>query len=484
MNRGDQPGICFGTDGWRGIIADDFTFVRVCQVTRAIATYLASVYPLDHPVFIGYDTRFLAAAFAQTAAEVLSEMGRRVGQVDRDCPTPVLAYYARSQPSAGALMFTASHNPAMYCGLKYIPHWGAPAPPHITDAIAHALSEVSDALPQGTRGDLITSFNPQPAYLAQLKELLDVPRLRQGGLRVKFDALYSVTRGYLDQALRDYGCEVETLHSEPDVLFGGRSPEPSPPQLESLREAVLRDGADLGVATDGDGDRFGILDEQGNYCTPNEILLLLTRHLYQKGERGAIVRTLDTTHALDQLAQVYGLDCYETPVGFKYIGEIMGTVPVLIGGESSGGLSIGRHLPEKDGILANLLVVEAIAFAQKPLSVLIQEAIAEAGGKRYNQRLDFPLPMAQIRPFLENLRATPPRDLAGIPLAKINSQDGLKFYLQDGSWVLLRPSGTEPLLRVSLETDTPQKQEELQQALQAILAPFVGTSRTPNPPSG
>lgn len=462
--------IKFGTDGWRGIIADDFTFANVCKVTRAIARYLETAYSKDRPVLIAYDTRFLADQFAQTAAEVLADEGWTVKIVERDCPTPVIAYNARHLNSAGALMFTASHNPAPYCGIKYIPDYAGPATPEITDTIVANIEGASDAPAKGGHADKISTFDPKPDYLKFIYSLLDVERIRSAQLKVKYDALYSTSRGYLDAVLQYCGCETETFHTYRDVLFGGGMPEPKGEQLEELVEAVKKDKADLGLATDGDSDRFGIIDELGNVLTPNTVLLLLARHLIKnKGKTGAIVRTVATTHLLDNFAHKYGLEIYETPVGFKYIGEKMRETLVLIGGEESGGLSIIGHIPEKDGILADMLVAEVIAYEGKPLSQLVEEAIAEAGGPLYNKRLDLHLEDAHKAAVIDSFTKNPPTDVAGIKVKEVGRKDGIKLYLEDGSWVLLRPSGTEPLMRVYLETNSPEKQTKIAEQMQQTI---------------
>jgi phosphomannomutase len=463
--------IKFGTDGWRGIIADDFTFANVCKVTRAIANYLKTAYSKDRPVLIAYDTRFLADRFAQTAAEILADDGWTVKIVDRDCPTPVIAYNARYLNSAGALMFTASHNPAPYCGIKYIPDYAGPATPEITDTIVANIAGASDAPPSGKNADKISTFDPKPEYLKFIYTLIDVDRIRSAKLKVKYDALYSTSRGYLDTVLEYCGCQTETFHAVRDVLFGGGMPEPKGEQLTELVAAVKDDKADIGLATDGDSDRFGIVDEQGNVLTPNTVLLLLARHLSKnKGQTGAIVRTVATTHLLDNLAAKYGLQIYETAVGFKYIGEKMRETQVLIGGEESGGLSVLGHIPEKDGILADMLVAEAIAYEGKPLSQLVEEAIKEADGPLDNKRLDLHLNDAHKTAVLNSFASNPPTEIAGIKIKEIGRKDGIKLYLEDGGWVLLRPSGTEPLMRVYLETNSPAKLGQIAQYMEGIIA--------------
>ena len=458
--------IKFGTDGWRGIIADDFTFPNVRKVTRAIASYLEKAYTKDRPVLIAYDTRFLADKFAQTSAEVLADLGWTVKVTERDCPTPVIAYNARHLNSAGALMFTASHNPAPYCGIKYIPDYAGPATPEITDTIVANIADASDALPSGNPSGSISSFDPKPEYMKFIYNLLNVDKIRSAKLKVKYDALFSTSRGYLDEVLEHCGCELESFNTHRDVLFGGGMPEPKGDQLVGLVEAVKEDKAALGLATDGDSDRFGVVDELGNVLTPNTVLLLLARHLMKnKGLTGAIVRTVATTHLLDNFANKYGLELFETAVGFKYIGAKMRETTVLIGGEESGGLSVLGHIPEKDGVLADMLVAEAIAYEGKPLSELVKEAIAEADGPLYNKRLDLRLTDSHKTAVMESYTKNPPSEVAGIKVKEVGRKDGVKLYLEEGSWVLLRPSGTEPLVRVYMETNSAQKLDQLAQEM-------------------
>lgn len=470
-NPNSSSKIKFGTDGWRGIIADDFTFPNVRKVTRAIASYLETAYSKDRPVLIAYDTRFLADEFARTSAAVLADLGWNVKITDRDCPTPVIAYNARHLNSAGALMFTASHNPAPYCGIKYIPDYAGPATPEITDTIVANIETASDELPGSNPSGTISIFDPKPDYLHFIYTLLDVEKIKSANLKVKYDALYSTSRGYLDEVLENCGTQLESFHTWRDVLFGGGMPEPKGDQLVELVAAVKAGKADLGLATDGDSDRFGIVDELGNVLTPNTVLLVLARHLIKnKGKSGAIVRTVATTHLLDNFAAKNGLQIYETAVGFKYIGEKMRETAVLIGGEESGGLSIIGHIPEKDGVLADMLVAEAIAYEGKPLSQLVQEAIAEADGPLYNNRLDLHLTDAHKNAVIDSYTKNPPSEVAGIKVKEVGRKDGIKLYLEEGSWVLLRPSGTEPLVRVYMETNSPEKLGQIAATMEAEIA--------------
>jgi phosphomannomutase len=413
-------------------------------------------------VLVSYDTRFLADEFANLSAQVLAEAGWTVKIVDRDCPTPVIAYNAKYLNSAGALMFTASHNPAPYCGIKYIPDYAGPATPAITDKIVDSLNSSSGELPTEDYSSQISIFDPKPAYLKFIYGLIDVETIRRAKVKVKYDALFSTSRGYLDEVLAHCGCETESLNTYRDVLFGGGMPEPKGEQLKDLANAVLTDQADVGLATDGDSDRFGVLDEQGNMLTPNTVLLVLARHLLKnKGKKGAIVRTVATTHLLDNFAHDHGLEIFETAVGFKYIGEKMRETQVLIGGEESGGLSVIDHIPEKDGILADMLIVEAIAYEGKPLSQLVSEVISLARGPAYNQRLDLHLTPAHKDNVLAVCTSNPPMEVAGIKVKEVGRKDGIKLYLEEGSWVLLRPSGTEPLIRVYIETSSMEKQKAI-----------------------
>jgi len=470
-NPSNSGKIKFGTDGWRGIIADDFTFSNVRKVTRAIAAYLETAYDKSRPVLIAYDTRFLADEFARTSGAVLADLGWNVKITVRDCPTPVIAYNAKHLNSAGALMFTASHNPAPYCGIKYIPDYAGPATPEITDTIVANIETASEELPGSNPSGTISTFDPKPAYLDFIYKLLDVEKIRSANLKVKYDALYSTSRGYLDEVLQYCGTQLESFHTWRDVLFGGGMPEPKGDQLVELVEAVKNDKADLGLATDGDSDRFGIVDELGNVLTPNTVLLVLARHLIKnKGKSGAIVRTVATTHLLDNFAAKYGLPIYETAVGFKYIGEKMRETTVLIGGEESGGLSVIGHIPEKDGVLADMLVAEAIAYEGKPLSQLVQEAIAEADGPLYNNRLDLHLTEAHKNAVIKSYTQNPPSQVAGISVKEVGRKDGIKLYLAEGSWILLRPSGTEPLVRVYIETNSPEKLDQIAKTMEAEIA--------------
>jgi alpha-D-glucose phosphate-specific phosphoglucomutase len=452
-----QP-IIFGTDGWRAIIADQFTFANVEKVAYAIGLYIKDVHEgasntqslADLPVLIGYDTRFLADKFACRAAQVLSQMGLTVKLAARDLPTPCIAWAAQAEPTAGALQFTASHNPPEYCGVKYIPPYGGPATTDITAKITNNLKHCpasiaySHAMPE--------RFDASVPYMEALKKLINMQKIRESGLKVAFDNLYSTSRGYLDKIIRELGLTLNLLHNTRDPLFGGGMPEPRPEFLKELTATVEAGKFDLGVATDGDSDRFAVIDNRGFFMTPNQLLCLLTMHLYKNhGMRGAVVRTVATSHMLDRVAAKCGLEVIETPVGFKYIGEKMRNEDVLIGGEESGGVSIKGHIPEKDGILANLLVIEMIAYEGKPLSQIWLELEAEIGERFFQRRADLHLTDPVQKRLLKHLSKNPISYLAGGKLLKTDKKDGLKLYYDNDNWLLIRPSGTEPVIRVSGE---------------------------------
>jgi phosphomannomutase len=455
--------IKFGTDGWRAIIADQFTFSNVERVAYAVGKYVQEAYHTDGhklPMLVGYDTRFLADEFALRAARVLNGLGIPAKLTSRDVPTPAIAFNVQLEPTAGALQFTASHNPPQYCGIKYIPHYAGPATNEITAKIVSHLEDLPAAY-MAPQVD-IERLDPQPPYLAALEKLVDLDRIGSSGLRIACDTVYSTSRGYLDDLLRKSGVQLKVLHNWRDPLFGGGMPEPKPEYLKELMKVIKDEKFDVGLATDGDADRFGVIDEAGMFMAPNHLLALLTKHLVKnRGIRGALVRTVATSHLLDRIAEMYGLELIETPVGFKYIGEVMRHQDVLIGGEESGGVSIKGHIPEKDGILANLLLVEMMAYEKKPLSEIWKELVKEAGLQLYGRRGDLHLNTLTQRGLMERLQSNPPSKIGGQTVSKIGRDDGLKFYLDEGNWMLVRPSGTEPVVRLHFEGSSPERLERI-----------------------
>ncbi|MCG0277428.1 MAG: phosphoglucomutase/phosphomannomutase family protein [Thermanaeromonas sp.] len=464
--------IKFGTDGWRAIIADEFTFSNVRKVVQAIADYLSEE-TTNRRVVIGYDHRFLAENFASAAAEVLAGNGFTVYLPERAVPTPVTAFAVKSLGAAGAIMFTASHNPPEYHGLKFIPSYAGPAVPEITNKIEERIApnlEVKQVdLNAARKEGLIQPFDPREDYLKHLQELLDTETLGRSGLKIVVDPLYGAGIGYLESLLSQAGCQVETLHNWRDPLFGGKLPDPSARGLDELAERVRVQGAHLGLALDGDADRFGVVDADGTYLTANQVLFLVLAHLVEtRGQRGGVGRTVATTHLLDRLAGAYGLEVVETPVGFKYIGQALLHKGCILGGEESGGLSIRGHIPEKDGILATALVAEIRAKFGRPLKEYLAQ-LMQRYGPLVSERLDVHVSPEVKEKVLKELTSYEPARLGGQPVVDRITIDGVKFLLADGSWALIRPSGTEPLFRIYVEAPQQETLQKIREDLKSGL---------------
>lgn len=471
-----MPDIKFGTDGWREIIARQFTFENVKFVTQAVAEYICHHDMCDRGVVIGFDNRFLSEHFAQAVAEVLCGNGVKVFMTGRATPTPVTAFAVKHLSAAGAIMLTASHNPPEYNGIKFIPEYAGPALPYITNQIEANVKRVlagetfnelryDKAREQG----MVTDIDPFDNYLVHLKTLINLSAIAQAKLKVIVDPMYGAGIGYLDRLLTDAGCEVQVIHGYRDPLFGGSLPEPSAKVLVELKEQVMATGADLGLALDGDADRFGIIDSDGTYIIPNQVLYLIYYHLINfRGMKGPVARTVATTHMLDRIAAHYGQEVDETPVGFKYMGESMMKRGSILGGEESGGLSIAGHIPEKDGILAAALIAELVATEKKPLRQILTE-LDDKFGVLVSERLDIHTTPENKDKVLSTLSDLTPANIAGLEVTKILAIDGKKFVLADGSWALIRSSGTEPLFRIYVETDHREKLTQIQQAVKVML---------------
>ncbi len=459
--------IHFGTSGWRAILSDEFTFANVARALDAITLFLRREKLADRAVVIGSDTRFLSDQLRQFAAARLSAHGLDVLVTARDCPTPVIAFVIRSRGLAGGINFTASHNPPEYQGLKFNPHTGAPADTRTTTAI-EALLDVP--VPPVGRSGQIATIDPRAAYFTELDKFIDLPTIRAARLRVACDVLYGTGRGYLDEYLRRAGADVTALHDWINPLFGGRRPEPAPENLEELVQRVKDDALDLGLSTDGDADRFGIVDRGGVFYHANQVLCLTAWHLFRnRGKRGRIVRTVATTGYLDRMAAYLGVEVVEVPVGFKYIGPLIDAGNVLVGGEESGGLSIGGHLPEKDGILACTMMAELVAHERKSLTQIWAD-IAAAIGPLWTDRVDLTLTHAGKQRLLDTLAAAPKDRFLERAVVSFNGSDGFKFRFNDAEWVLIRPSGTEPILRCYFESDTAAKGARMKDAVQHFVA--------------
>jgi alpha-D-glucose phosphate-specific phosphoglucomutase len=464
--------IKFGTDGWRAIMADQFTFANVRIVVQAIASYVADQGMASRGMVIGYDNRFLSEQFAQVAAEVLTANGIAVWLPDKAMATPVTAFAIKHLKAAGAIMLTASHNPPEYNGIKFIPEYAGPALPYITDVIEANVKRVLEgdsprvlAFADAEKQGMVRPLDVTKPYLDQLQKVIQGEKIRQAGLRIVVDPMFGAGIGYLDRFLADAGCTVETIQGYRDPLFGGSMPEPSAKVLTKLRERILETGADLGLALDGDGDRFGIIDGDGTYLTPNQVLTLLLYHLVKtRGWQGSVARTAATTHMVDRIAVQLGVAVEETPVGFKYIGEAMLHRNAFLGGEESGGLSIRGHLPEKDGILACALMAEVRAVEGKPL-VQVLQSLYDEFGQLYSERLDIHTSQDEKDRVLAFIQGWHPEELAGQLVVSRQTVDGVKFNLANGSYALVRASGTEPLFRIYVEANSLEEIRSIQQAM-------------------
>ncbi|MBU2567187.1 MAG: phosphoglucomutase/phosphomannomutase family protein [Elusimicrobia bacterium] len=473
--------IKFGTSGWRDIIAHNFTNQNVRVVTQSIADYVKSKSaPGTRPaVIIGYDTRFMSEDFAKVSACVLAANGVIAVYCKRDTPTPVIAYEIIRNGYAGGINFTASHNPFEYNGIKFSPSWGGPALPETTDAIENRCNEIlmnpqrirETPWEEGRKKKLIKETNPQETFLKRIKELVDIKAIKKSRLKTGIDLLYGTAKGYLDELLFSAGLKPIILHNYRDVLFGGHRPEPDEERLQELKKIILEKGLHLGMACDGDADRFGILDSDGTYITPNEVVSLALYHLIKtRAWKGVVVRSVMTTHFIDAIARRYGIEVRETPVGFKFIGEIMTNEPgsFIIGGEESGGLTIRGHVPEKDGILACMLIAEMCSIEKKSIRRIISD-ISKQVGHFITKRINFSLTPEIIERLKTRLKDNPPTEFANVKVKEIVTVDGSKFLLEDGSWVGMRLSGTEPVVRLYIETNTREKLSLLRGASEKII---------------
>jgi len=447
--------ISFGTDGWRAILGEDFTETNVERVTRAIGKYVADNFGFQKTLLVGYDPRKMADTYAQMSADILKNLGFNVKLSSKIIPTPILAYNALIE-NACAIMFTASHNPSEYLGMKFIPDYAGPATSEITNEIVGNLDKEF----KGASGGSLHKIDFAPAYYEHLEKLIDFEAISKLRTNVIFDGLYSASIGYFDDILRKKSINFESIHMFHDANFGGGMPDPKPRFLKELVEKVKVSKNTIGMANDGDADRFGVVNENGEYVSPNEIIAILLKHLLNKGFKGSVVKTVGSSLLIDNVAKKLGVNVIETAVGFKHVGEAMRLNEVIIGGEESGGLSIGGHIPEKDGLLANLLVLEAMAVSGKALVELQNDLYELAGCKFYTDRIDLKLDNKdEIKPILEKAKAF--TTVADYPVTSIDTKDGVKLMLGDKTKMLVRPSGTEPLLRIYFETDNPEKLEKL-----------------------
>ncbi|HZR16133.1 MAG TPA: phosphoglucomutase/phosphomannomutase family protein [Verrucomicrobiae bacterium] len=465
--------IKFGTSGWRGLIAHDFTFDNVRLATQAIADYLNTLSePASKTVIVGYDTRFLGREFSLAAAEVLQSNGLSALLCNRDTPTPVIAHNIRVRKALGGINLTASHNPAEYQGLKFSTSNGAPAPPEITKQIEANVVRLQDSNWTFKAAVIGTcqckTFDPQPAYFKQLHQLVDFKTIKKARLKVAVELMYGTGRGYLDKLLQENGAEVTAFHNELNPLFGGHHPEPNAEGMAEVSKFVRSGKAQLGLGLDGDADRFGIVDKDGTWLTPNQVLTLTLYHLKKnRGWTGAVVRTVPTSHQVDAVAELLGVKVHETPVGFKYIGALMESEPIIVGGEESGGLSVKGHVPEKDGILACLLMAELVATERKTLLGILKE-LEKKTGEFHSERINVAIRPETKDALLAKL-GSGLQTIGAFKVEKFITTDGFKYLLPKGEWVAFRASGTEPLIRCYIEAKSKASLAKLKKACQELL---------------
>jgi alpha-D-glucose phosphate-specific phosphoglucomutase len=461
--------IKFGTSGWRAVIAEEFTFANVHRAVHGIARYVSSQKASGAKVIVGRDPRFLGETFCTTAAEILSSYGIAPLVIAEPAPTPAISYAVIQSKADGAINFTASHNPPEYNGIKFSTSDGAPALPEATKAIEAATSAY-DQNPQSPPANKAKteaqSIDPRRMYLSRLREIVDLGVIKKSGIKVTFDPMWGSARGYSDALLSEAGVPVATVHDYRDVLFGGHAPEPDDHLLEDLRLKMKEIGAAIGIATDGDADRFGIVDQDGTFLQPNYIIALLFDYLVEtRGWKNGVGKSVATTNLINALAEKHNVELHETPVGFKYIGELIKQDKILIGGEESAGLSIRKHVPEKDGVLAGLLCAEMVARRGRPLGKQLEDLFAKVGSF-YPLRENFRLTSEVKQKFTEKLRSDP-AEFCGSKVAQVVRTDGLKLVLADGSWICYRLSGTEPVVRVYSEARSREDLNKLSTAAKA-----------------
>ena len=455
-------GIKFGTSGWRAIVADEFTVANIRLAVAGIAAYVKTQ-PEPHRVLVGRDPRFLGESFVAEAARVLAGAGVTPIVIPEAAPTPAIAYAVRELKTSGAINFTASHNPPEYNGIKFSTHDGAPALPEVTKQIEAAIAGITDhySIPRG-QGSFDTA-DVKPAFLKRLAELVDLKAIAKSGIKVVYDPFWGAGRGYSSDLLSEAGVAVATVHDYRDVLFGGHAPEPDEPLLGDAKAKMKEIGAAIGIATDGDADRFGIVDADGTFIQPNYIIALLFDYLVEtRGWKNGVAKSVATTNLVNALADYHKVPLFETPVGFKYIGELIIADKIAIGGEESAGLTIRGHVPEKDGVIAGLLVAEMVANRGKSLGVQLKELFAKVGSF-YPVRKNFRLTPEVKAAFTEKLKADP-TELSGRKVVRVVRTDGLKLVLEDGSWVCYRLSGTEPVVRAYTEARNEQDMKGLNAA--------------------
>ncbi len=463
--------IKFGTDGWRGVIAEDYTFANARIVAQAIARYVVRCEDAGKGVVIGYDHRFASDGIASAVADVISATGTSVFLTDKPCPTPAVSLLVRQRGAAGGLMITASHNPYQWNGIKYKASYGSSALPSIVTQIESDLDGVQreSVPPLPPRKNLIHPLEPHAPYLDTLEKLVDWQRLRDAKLRFVSDVMHGSATGLLVELFRRNGISCDEIRGTRDPRFGGVHPEPIEPHIEALRQAVLAGKYDAGLCADGDGDRIGAIDRDGTFVNPHQIFALLVWHL--AGTRnlpGDIAKTFSVTKLIDKLATKFGRKLHETPIGFKYICELMLEQNILIGGEESGGIGTSLYIPERDATVSALLLAELMAWHGKSLGELLAALTAEFGEYHYG-RVDLDLKPGQKEKAIAHFSDVKLTRILDLAVVRREDMDGIKVYLGDTGWVMVRASGTENLLRVYCETSNSETTQRVLEAVTQIV---------------
>ncbi len=470
--------IKFGTDGWRGIIAEDFTFdnVRICA--QAVAEYLRQDGFDKRGLVIGYDTRFASEDFAAAAAEVMAGNDIKVHLCLKPAPTPVVSFTVPATKSAGAIVITASHNPGSWNGFKYKSQNGVSAPEKLISRIEENIASLTRrglkvkrlALDRAIKRGLVDYVDPSPVYFEHLSRLVDTEKLRRQKLNIMVDSMYGAGIGYFKSVLQGGNLKITEINGERNPAFPSIQPEPIARNLTRLSRSVVARKASVGLATDGDADRIGIIDERGRFLTQHQVFGLLCLYLLEvRGERGVIVRTLTSTMMLSRLGKLFGVPVYETPVGFKYVAPLMMKKKAIIGGEESGGYGFRGHVPERDAILAGLYFLDLMVETGKTPSQLVDYLYSKVGPHYYDRR-DFHISVAKHQAIARRLSSNPPATVAGSTVTKMDTTDGFRFLLGNESWLLIRFSGTEPLVRVYAEAESLKRTRQLLDGGEKLMA--------------
>jgi phosphomannomutase len=448
--------IKFGTDGWRGVVADDFTFGNVRRVAQASAQYMKSRHN-DPLAIVGYDCRFASEDFAQAVADVFAANGIKTLVFDRPSPTQVVSWTVIDRKASGGAAITASHNPYQFNGYKYKTETGSAVPSEVIAELERNIAALDEVPPpdHSVRHGLVSFYDPRQPYYAQIARMVEIDAIKDAGLRIVHECMYGSGYGYIAEMIGGGRTTVTELHNQRNPLFGGVNPEPIPPNIDSTIALMKVGGQDLCICTDGDADRVGIIDETGRFINQLQVFALLMLYMFEaRGLRGPVVKTVNMTAMVDKLGAEFGERVYEVPVGFKNVAPKMMETNALLGGEESGGFAVRGHIPERDGILIGLLFADMMVKSGKKISQLLSDLEQRVGPHAY-ARHDIHLVRetydADRKRILDTLEKNEPQEIAGVPVQRVRSDDGFKFYLADGSWVLLRASGTEALIRIYSE---------------------------------